>query len=150
VVDVRAQWSDNRRRIDTAVTIEPGTYFKGARVDSANAPDEVTFMVPGGQIGRYKHVMIGAPELHEGDEAIVFLTSQGSGVPHIFGLSQGLYRVRIDARTGRRVVLPPVIQLQGDGPEIVKRGDPNRRPLSLDEFAAAVRTAINAKPGLRR
>ncbi|OFW06476.1 MAG: hypothetical protein A3H96_12410 [Acidobacteria bacterium RIFCSPLOWO2_02_FULL_67_36] len=144
VVDVRAEWRDNRRRIDTVVTVEPGTYLKGAPLDPGpgSPPDTLTFTVPGGRIGRYKNVMIGAPEFHEGDEAILFLTSQGSGVPHVFGLSQGLYRVRVDPQTGRRIVLPPLIQARGDAAEVVKRGDPARRPMSLDEFAGAVRTAM--------
>src|SRR6266550_4398159 len=63
VAEVRAEWSDDRRRIDTIVSVEAGTYLKGG-------PGEmVTFRVPGGQIGRYRNVMVGAPEFHPGDEA---------------------------------------------------------------------------------
>lgn len=151
VVDVRAEWSDNRRRIDTIVTVEAASYLKGGPPDGARGTpaETVTFTVPGGQLGRYKTVMIGAPEFHEGDEAILFLTSQGSGVPHIFGLSQGLYRVRLDEQTGRRLVLPPVIQARGEAAEVVTRGDPNRRPMSLDDFATAVRAAMRPAQGIR-
>jgi hypothetical protein len=140
VVEVRAEWSDDRRRIDTIVTVEAGSFLKGGPGSS------VTFRVPGGQIGRYKNVMIGAPEFREGEEAVLFLRADGPSVAHVFGLSQGVFRVSVDARTGRRLVTPPVLMAQGDAPEKVVRGDRARRPLPLDAFAAAVRTAM-AQPG---
>src|SRR6185295_11735943 len=63
VADVRAEWMDGRRRIDTLVTVQAGTYLKGGPGET------VTFRVPGGQIGRYKNVLVGAPEFQPGDEA---------------------------------------------------------------------------------
>ncbi len=44
VADVHAEWSDDRRRIDTIVTLEAATYLKGGPGEA------VTFRVPGGQI----------------------------------------------------------------------------------------------------
>jgi hypothetical protein len=143
VVDVHAEWSDDRRRIDTVVTLDPATYIKGG------PGDVVTFRVPGGQIGRYKNVMVGAPEFHAGEEAVLFLKAQGPAVAHVFGLSQGVFRVRMNERTGARLVVPPVLMAAGDGAEAVIRGAPERTPLPLDAFAATVRTAMGQARGTR-
>ena len=64
------------------------------------------------QIGRYKNVMIGAPEFQPGEEAVFFLRADGPSVAHVFGLNQGVFRVRVDARSGRRLVVPPVLMAQ--------------------------------------
>ncbi|MFL6281278.1 MAG: hypothetical protein ACJ731_14270 [Vicinamibacterales bacterium] len=137
VTAVRAEWSDDRSRIDTLVTVMAGSYLKGGPGST------VTFRVPGGQIGRYRNVMIGAPQLQAGEEAVLFLSASGPSIAHIFGLSQGLYRVKVDSRTGRRMVVPPVLMTDGDGSQTIVRGDTNRRQLSLDEFAATVRQAMS-------
>jgi hypothetical protein len=137
VTSVRAEWSDDRSRIDTVVTAIAGSYLKGGPGST------VTFRVPGGQIGRYRNVMIGAPQLQPGEEAVLFLSASGPSIAHIFGLSQGLYRVKVDTRTGQRTVLPPVLAANGDKPQTIARGDTKRRQLSLDEFAATVRQAMS-------
>ena len=140
VAEVRSEWSEDRSRIDTIVTVEAGSYLKGGPGGT------VTFRVPGGQIGRYRNVMVGAPSFQPGEEAVLFLNASGPSVAHVFGLSQGVFRVRVDARTGRRLVIPPVLMARGDDPQAVTRGDRSRRQLSLEAFAATVRTAM-AQPG---
>lgn len=137
VTAIRPEWSDDRSRIESIVTVTAGTYLKGGPGST------VTFRVPGGQIGRYRNVMIGAPQFQPGDEAVFFLTASGGSVAHIFGLNQGLYRVRVDAQTGQRLVVLPVLLSDGDQPRTVVRGDPARRQLSLNEFAATVRQAMS-------
>jgi hypothetical protein len=143
VADVRPEWSDDRSRIDTVVSLDAGTYLKGGPGDS------VTFRVPGGQIGRYKNVMVGAPEFRVGEEVVLFLSAAGPSIAHVFGLNQGVYRVRVDARTGRRLVVPPVLTASSDAPQAVIRGDQSRQPLPLDSFAASVRSAMARTGGVR-
>ena len=46
VVDATPEWSADRKRIDTVVTFEVGTWLKGGPGDT------LTFKVPGGRIGR--------------------------------------------------------------------------------------------------
>ena len=48
VVDVQAQWADDRRRIDSVVTVDVLSWFKGG------TDGTVAFVVPGGEIGRYR------------------------------------------------------------------------------------------------
>jgi hypothetical protein len=143
VLEARAEWADNRHRIDTVVTVQAGTYLKGGPGDT------VTFRVPGGQIGVYRNVMVGAPELRTGDEAVFFLVARGPEVPHIFGLSQGLFRVRVEGRGERRIVVPPALMAKGDSPEVVTRGAADRQSRPLEVFAAQVRAVIAAKGGDR-
>jgi hypothetical protein len=143
IADVRPEWSEDRRRIDTVVTVEASAYLKGGPGPT------VTFRIPGGQIGRYRNVMVGAPSFQAGEEAVLFLSAAGPSIAHVFGLNQGVFRVRVDARTGRRVVIPPVLMSQGAEPQPVTRGDRTRRQLGLDAFAATVRTAMTQPGGGR-
>ena len=143
VVDVRPEWSDDRRRIDTVVSVEAGSYLKGGPAGV------VTFRVPGGEIGRFKNVMIGAPEFQPGEEAVLFLRADGPSMAQVFGLSQGVFRVRVDARSGQRLVIPPVLMASNDTPQTVIRGTRERRPLALPAFAAAVRAAMAETGGVQ-
>src|SRR4051812_5696962 len=76
VTDVRSAYVDGRRSIETFVTVAADEYLKG------NLGEHVTFLVPGGEIGRYRTIFIGAPQFHEGDEVVLFLKSAG-GMPYV-------------------------------------------------------------------
>jgi hypothetical protein len=143
VSDVHAEWSGDRRTIETVVSLDAASYLKGG------PGDVVTFRVPGGQIGRYRNVMVGAPEFQSGEEAVLFLRAQGPSVAHIFGLSQGVFRVRVDARTGNRLVVPPVLMGKSDAAHPVTRGALDRTPLPIETFAATVRAAMAPARGAR-
>jgi hypothetical protein len=132
VVDVRADWIDGRRSIETFVTVEADEYFKGGRGDT------ITIRVPGGQLGRYRTIFVGAPEFARGDEVVLFLRTYGDRTA-IVGLSQGAFRVMPD-RTGHRIVTSPVVMGKpGSDPEPVVRGDIARRPLAIDAFRDLVK-----------
>ena len=71
VIDVHPEWADGRRRIDSIVTVDVMSWFKGGNEST------LSFVVPGGEIGRYRQVMIGAPVFKPGDEAFLFLKTPG-------------------------------------------------------------------------
>lgn len=136
VVALEARWLEDRRGIETFVTLEVETYAKG---DLGRA---VTLRVPGGQMGPYRSLMLGAPTFREGEDVVVFLTSVGPSIPHLVGLAQGVYRVRPDVATGARLVTPEIVRMPGmeaAQSSRVVRGDGSRRPASLDAFLAEVR-----------
>jgi len=133
VVDVRADWADGRRAVETFVTVEAGDYLKG------DLGPRVTFKVPGGQLGRYRTIFVGAPTFQTGDELVLFLKSDGPSYPFITGLSQGLFRVVADRASGQRLVTPPAVVGKPGVDERVVRGDVSRRPVPLDDFRALVR-----------
>jgi hypothetical protein len=137
VVDVRAGWVDGRRSVETFVTVAAADYLKG------NLGDSITVRVPGGQIGRYRTVFVGAPEFRDGDEVVLFLKHAGPSYLYIVGLNQGAFRVVADTRTGRRMVTTPIVMGKGgDEPEPIVRGDVTRKPLSIDAFRGAVRQVM--------
>ena len=143
VVDVRPQWADQRRRIDSVVTAEVLSWFKGG------SDSTVSFIVPGGEIGRYRQVMIGAPSFAAGEEVFLFLKTQGSAMPYVFGLNQGVFRVRSDD-TGTRKVTTPALLAVSDQPETVRRGAVSRRPMAVDDFTTELRAVMASGRGAAR
>lgn len=121
-----------QRAIESVVTLAVIRSFKG------DAAGTVSFRVPNGQVGRYRRVLVGAPEFAEGDEVVVFLQGRAPAMPSVFGLNQGLYRVTRDA-AARTMVMPPRM---GAGEGRVVRGDPGRVPVPIDAFAREVRSAM--------
>jgi hypothetical protein len=134
VTDVRAQWTADRRFIESVVTIDVLHGIKGS------ARESMAFTVPGGQVGRYLNVIPGAPSFVRGDTAVFFLTSQGARLPVTTGLTQGIYRVQRDVISGEMLVLPPVIE-----PGRIVRGDPRRKPMPLSAFEGTVRALAGAR-----
>ena len=144
VVETTPQLSDDRRHVDTLVTLQVGTYLKGGPGQT------LVFKVPGGQIGRYRHFLVGAPDFEAGDEAVVFLDQNTGDRPSVFGLNQGVYRVRVDQRTRQRVVVPPALLARTATPERVVRGSNARRSVPLETFGAQVQTVLDeTKRGAR-
>lgn len=141
VADVRPQLALDRRRVETFVSLDVSAYMKG-HLGSA-----VVFRVPGGQFGRYRTIVPGAPAFESGEEVVLFLGADGPSFPYIVGLSQGVFRIAIDAQTGEKRVLAPPMETTLSGnerPQPVLRGDPNRRPIPVAQFISAVRAATGA------
>jgi len=123
VVDVRSAVTAPPRGIETFVTVAVVDTLKG------NPGRSVTFRVPSGQVGRYRRVVVGAPEFADGDEVVVFLQGPPAAIPVLFGLSQGVYRVARQA-----------------GAPVVMRGSAERRPLPLEAFTRAIETLVETRP----
>lgn len=137
VAAVDSRWTEDRGTIETIVTLEAESYLKGA------LGQVVRFRVPGGELGRYRSVVIGAPAFAVDQEVVVFLGAHGPTVPHIVGFNQGVYRL---ARTpdGRGWVVTPPIDAAAARGVAVARGDVSRRPLPLADFEQHVRTLAGA------
>ena len=133
VADVRSRMTAGRRSIESLVTVDVIQPLKGP------ATSQIVFRVPNGQVGRYRRITVGAPEFRSGDEVVLFLDGRPPVVPMPFGLNQGVYRVSRGA--GQAMVAP----LLTPGAGRVVRGDPARRPLTVEAFARQVR-AIVAQP----
>jgi len=138
VVAIDARWTDDHRRVETVVTLEAETYLKGA------FGPVVQFRVPGGRLGRYRSILVGAPEFLLGQRVVVFLAARGPAVPFVLGLGQGVFRIVPGA--GGWVVTPPAVLPAAGGPVPVGivRGDPARRPLPLADFEQQVRMLAGA------
>jgi hypothetical protein len=125
-VDVR--WLADRRGIETLVTLDAEEYIKGA------LGAQVQFLVPGGAIGRYRSVVVGAPQLRVGQRVVVFLGARGPGIPYILGFNQGLFRVRTE--NGESVVEPPATAMPDPAGGARLAASSTRR---LNEFVRQVR-----------
>jgi hypothetical protein len=122
VVTMAARWSADRRQIETLVTLRTEAYLKGSLGAS------MQFIVPGGELGRFRSIVVGAPQLAVGQDIVVFLGARDPGIPFILGFNQGLFRIA--ASNGVRVVKPssPALRLDGDA------------SMPLEQFARQVRT----------
>ena len=129
VVAIDSRWSDGRRTIETVVTLEAESYLKG------DMGRMVQFRVPGGTMGRYRNIVMGAPQFSVGQRVVVFLGANGPRVPFVLGLSQGVYRVGVSP-AGDVLVSPPPVMPGVAGP--IVRGA-TRQPAPLAEFERNVR-----------
>jgi len=130
IAAVEPQWKEGRRGIETLVTLQTETYLKGS------LGTIVQFRIPGGTLGRFSSVVVGAPQFTVGQRVILFLGSRGPTIPYVLGLSQGVFRL-VQSTQGDWLVTPPPITGTGDGP--IVRGTLGLRPASLSDFERQVR-----------
>jgi hypothetical protein len=131
VVRVESQWMDGRRGMETIVMLQVESSIKGPSAQT------VRFRVPGGQLGRYRHVVVGAPVFGAGQRVVVFLSAEGATLPHVLGFNQGVFRVA--SQSGALVVVPPPYMSRAALPARIVRGDPSRRAMALGDFEREVR-----------
>lgn len=133
VARIDTRFTEDRGTIETIVTLEVESYLKGA------LGQIVRFRVPGGELGRFRSVVVGAPEFAVDQRVVVFLGAFGPSVPHIVGFNQGVFRV-IGAPNGSGWLVTPPANIPAAGASVrIVRGDPNRRPLPLADFEQKVR-----------
>ena len=80
VVAVDSRWtSTDRRAIETSSRSSRDVWLKGdlGRI--------VQFRVPGGRLGRYRSIVVGAPAFDAGQQVVVFLGARTAGVPYVLG-----------------------------------------------------------------
>jgi hypothetical protein len=139
VAATNSRWTEDRRAVETLVTVDVESSLKGPLDKMAQ------FLVPGGTLGRYRSVIVGAPQFDVGQRVIVFLAWQGPTYPHLVGFSQGVFRVVRAASETESVVIPtPILRPSVGGTPIV-RGDPTRQAPSLTAFEQRLRALVGAQ-----
>lgn len=138
VVGVDGRWTDDRRTIETIVTLDVERYLKGSLGQT------LQFRVPGGELGRYRNIVVGAPEFQVDQHVVVFLGASGPMIPFIVGFNQGVYRVVRDPDGAGWMVTPPAAIPALSASTRIVRGDPQRRPMALADFEARVTTLAGA------
>jgi hypothetical protein len=131
IAAVQTRWSDDRHRIETLVSLDVESYLKGS------LGGELQFRLPGGQLGRFRSIVVGVPRLTMGQRVVVFLTGQAPDLPRVVGLSQGVFR--ISAASGRDEVTPAALVAEAGVTRRVIRGADEFRPLRLEAFEERVR-----------
>jgi hypothetical protein len=135
VTAVDPQWTEDHRTIETIVSLEVDAYLKGSLGSS------VQFRVPGGLLGRFRSIMVGAPEFVVDQRVVVFLGAHGPSVPYVLGLSQGVFRI-VPAAAGSGWLVTPPAMTPVAVPTRVIRGDPARRAVALADFEQRVRDLV--------
>ena len=134
VAALDTQWTEDRGTIETIVTLEVESYLKG----SLGAT--LRFKVPGGELGRFRSIVVGAPSFAIDQRVVVFLGARGPSVPYVLGLSQGVFRMARAADNSGWIVTPPVLAPATAGTAAIVRGDPSRGPVALADFERTVRS----------
>jgi hypothetical protein len=134
VTALDAQWTEDHGTIETLVTLEVESYLKGSLGST------LRFRVPGGALGRFRSIVVGAPEFAVDQRVVVFLGARGPSVPFVLGMSQGVYRLARAADNSGWLVTSPMLTAPTGGTLRVVRGDPARRPLPLADFEQTVRS----------
>ena len=140
VVDTRAFTDESNGPVTTAVTVAVSEVLKG-RADRV-----VTFRAHGGDLGRYRQVIVGAPTFSVGDDAYLFLRRAPDGALWTVGMGAGVYKVAM--ASGTPVVNPPVVAgITATVGAPVMRGDVRRKPMGVGDFSGIVRLllAVNAE-----
>jgi hypothetical protein len=128
--------------VESVVTVAVENVIKG------QSDRFVYVRVPGGEIGRYRFVMVSAPVFRAGQRAMLFLKRGADNLWRPLGLYQGVFRIHADPATGQPVVPPPLVggrtaPLKGR----VVRGEPSRKLMSIQEFESLVRLVMLTPPG---
>jgi hypothetical protein len=133
VAALDARWTEDRGTIETIVTLEVESYLKGSLGST------LRFRVPGGELGRFRSIVVGAPEFAIDQRVVVFLGATGPSVPHVLGLNQGVFHMARAADASGWFVTSPVLMPATSGNVRVVRGDPSRRAIALADFEQTVR-----------
>jgi len=141
VTDVRATRSDDAG-VESVATVAVESALKGA------SDPFVYVRVPGGDLGRYRYVMTGAPVLRVNELAVFFLRRGADNALRPIGLSAGIYAVGREPSTGRPVVRPPVVADRTG--TAAPRGDVRRTLLPVGDFESLVRLMLAARTAAPR
>ena len=133
---VDARYTEDRRTIETTVTLDVEHALKGTFGPT------LQFRVPGGELGRFRSIVVGAPEFSVDQRVVVFLGARGPSVPYVLGLNQGVYRLVRTAGNDEWLVTPPALLPSTAGATPIVRGDPARKPLPLGEFESRIRALV--------
>jgi hypothetical protein len=124
VLDLRSDWTADRREIFTTVTLRPERRFLGGEQNL------VRFRIPGGTVGDTRLTVTHQPVFAIGERALVFLSGASGRLPRVVGGEAGKRHIRV-GEDGEQTILP--------GFALSEVGPGDRTGLStLDDVAAAL------------
>ena len=124
--------------VESVATVAVDSVLKGP------ADAFVYVQLPGGAVGRYRYVMVGAPTLHVNESAVFFLRRGADNAWRPVGLAAGIYAVGLESGTGRAVVRPPALSDRTAGGALV-RGDVRRKLTGVTDFESLIRLVLTAR-----
>jgi hypothetical protein len=142
ITDVRAMEVPDRG-VETVATLAVDAVLKGT------TDGFVSFRLPGGQIGRYRTVMEGAPTVAVNETAVIFLKRDPNNAWRPVGLGSGVFAVHADLASGQPVVYAPVLLNRTASAGPVVRGDARRQTLGVQDFESLVSVVVAGAAGLK-
>lgn len=137
-----SRWSDDGRRIETAVSVEVSEGLRGA-----GKGETLTVHVLGGKVGNIRMKVPGSPVLAEGQEVLLFLVKQGAR-RQILGFNQGVFDLvrAADGTASVRQRLGGLTLMRRSGQGAVPLSPEEVRPLEgpLETFRARLRDQLVA------
>src|SRR5688572_24072475 len=125
ILNVEASWNPERQAVYSYVTFDVERVLKGDV-----QPGLVVLRQRGGQTDRHVTWVEGAPELHAGHRALLFLNTDREGALRVAHLSLGHYAIELDATTGREHAVRHTVADE----------------LPLDELEARIAVALAERP----
>jgi hypothetical protein len=137
VTGTRAEWTSDRSRIYTYVTLDVDRYLKGG-----SGSRMATVRVLGGRVGPYLAMVPGSPVFDLGEEVLLFCAGGGARVPTVLGMALGKFTIAADA-SGEKVLKRDIsgLVLANHRTDARKPGDPVTR-FRLSEVEAQIREAL--------
>ena len=129
----RRDGARGRRAIETVVTIDVEESLKGSLGRT------VQFIVPGGTLGRYRSLFVGAPQFVAEERVVVFLGWRGPSYAVPARSRSGRVSNRGDVSRSGALVSPPPMIAPAAGAARIVRGDVSRVPMPLAAFEQRVR-----------
>ena len=145
---MESAWTENNEMIFTTVTIVPEYYLKG------NIGNEVSIVVPGGQVGDIVYEVSEMPSFRKGEEVFAFVWKHPSGKNLVTGGYQGKLKIDMDVRTGKKTVsgkqhgkdIPkPDRQEAISADKKTPLPQKNKNRVSLDDFTREVTGYLNER-----
>lgn len=99
VTSLRSEWSGDRTRIVTQVTVTVDQYLKGNQQSRT-----LTITVPGGEVDGVGELYSHIARFRDNEDVVVFAERDARGGFRITGGEQGKFTVTTETRTGKRVV----------------------------------------------
>ncbi|MBX2990576.1 MAG: hypothetical protein KF749_05320 [Bacteroidetes bacterium] len=99
VQSMQSEWSSDRTKIVTNVTIAVDQYLKGSRQDRT-----LTITVPGGEVDGVGELYSHVARFRQDEEVVVFAERDAGGVLRVAGGEQGKLSLTTERFSGKRVV----------------------------------------------
>lgn len=95
VISRTTRWNATHAGLETHALLAVSTTHKGA------AASVVEVVVPGGELGGMRHIVVGMPAVSLGERARWFLRGRGDGTERVYGWAQGKWPASVvDGRAG--------------------------------------------------
>jgi hypothetical protein len=140
---VRSEWNEDRTKIFTYVTVSPENSLKGNQ-DS----DEIVVKQLGGIVGDTGMHVEGSSIFEKDDEVFLYLERDREGFQRVVGFSQGMFTIKTDANSGKKVLYKKQIKAARYRDGSIRRRIVEIRSdkdLSLDEYTNRIRTILQRK-----